>query len=470
MAEPWQTGEGELEVLEISAWGRDLSEASIPFVDIELRDSQPHSWTLTISDPFAEYHPERVGGEWEGVMTDAKDHLFVLRCRWSGELFEFVGVPTGIAHNRVTGDGQVSLDLTWSGTCLSWHLTEEAVTQETLRSTKTQTVTRDRVIRDALLPSGTAHSGIPTLPPLRLQHRQNFRPIDMIARYCERDGLAWSFEGEIMVFSPATLGSPDWVYGPDTCVSAETSDMASADLYSSVVVRRLVESGDIVGQPVTMTTFGNQYQITFSEPLNAVSWRQVGTPILGIWSDFTARDAEGNVVAARDPRGPLQHAEFLYGRPLNNVSSIQWTFGNQTADFSITEGFGQLIFTGTPVESDEDDEPIEFDTAFDMTVVHPELLAIVGPRKRELDLDETVSTQADAEQVAHHHLNRLLLNRAPRAITCPLNLGAKPRQTIRIDDPKLNRSQRGWMKIVRHRISPDPAQASTTIEATGWRT
>lgn len=465
----WQDNEGELEILELSANGRDLRDA-VPYLDLELNESGPHSWSLTIPDRWAHYHPEHVGGEWEGVLTDQHDHLLRVRARWAGQLLVFVGVPTSVAHQRVAEDGQFTLDLTWSGVCKSWHLSQEAITQQTLRSSRAGIVRQDRVIREAAQAVGITVQGLPSLPALRLQHRQNFRPMDLIQRYVERNGLGWRFDAEKMTFFRRTLGSPRWTYGPLTAVTSENSDMANPDLYSGVIVRRVVESGDLSGNPVVCTTYGDHYSWSFPEPVHNPVYRLKSTPTNGAVSDFLYRDAKGHLVGVREQRGTIPYAQHLYTAPLRNISSVSWTFGNVTPGSTLTEGYAEVYFSYTPADTQLDEVfPQEFETSFAEVVDSPELAAIVGVRRRELDVDEVTGTQADALRVGQLHLERLALNRSPRALSCPLNLGVLPGQTIRVVDPPLNRSQRGLVRRVRHRLSYDPKERGTVIEASGWR-
>jgi hypothetical protein len=458
-----------MEILHLSANGRDLRYA-VPVVDLELNDSAPATWTMTIPDPKAHYHPERVGGEWEGVLTDDPTHVFRLVCRWGGQTLRFLGIPTQAAHNRVTADGKITFDLTWSGICTSWKLSQEAVTQETLRSTRLATIRQEKVILEAAQAAGVTTRGVPRLPVLRLQHRQNFRPLDMIQQYCERHLLGWCFDEAVMEFRKLQIGSPRWTYGPNTWVESETSMMSNADLYSQVTVRRVVESGDIVGQPITSIEYGDHYSVTFPEPLSGVTYRPVGTPVQGIFSDFIFRDSRGNMVAVREARRGRSYAAFLYNQPLNNISSVSWTFGTPSKGLTLTKGFGQIVFTGRGADKGgSEDFPDEFETTFSVNVQHPSLVALIGVRPRELEVDEVTGTQADAERVGLNHLERLYLGRAPRALTCQPNLGVRPGQTIRVIDPKLNRVHRGLVRRVRHRITDDPAQWGTVIEATGWK-
>jgi hypothetical protein len=128
------------------------------------------------------------------------------------------------------------------------------------------------------------------------------------------------------------------------------------------------------------------------------------------------------------------------------------------------------VFTGRGADKGgSEDFPDEFETTFSVNVQHPSLVALIGVRPRELEVDEVTGTQADAERVGLNHLQRLYLGRAPRALTCQPNLGVRPGQTIRVIDPKLNRVHRGLVRRVRHRITDDPAQWGTVIEATGWK-
>lgn len=460
----WKCGVGELVINQITANGRELT--CVNSLTIELNDSAAHRWEISIRDDDGEFHPEKVGGAWEGEMTDASDKRFEFRGTWGGRPIRFLGVPISYGHRRAATGTQRRLDFVWSGICMSFPLFDEALTQGTLRSTKAGVVNQEQVIVEALAAKGVPGVGIPSLPPLRLLHRQNKQAGNLIQGILRRNGLGWRFEGENMVFYPLALSNPRFTYDATAAVETEDFQSQNADLVSSVTIRRVAESGDSVGNPFTATTFQGGYQFSFPEPSYGITFRPL-VETLGEFSDFIFRDADGNVVAVRNVKGGFW-APFLGSAPLNNISSVEFTFGAQPGVVA-AEGYGQIVFTGRVQDKPDSAFPDEFETTFSVTVTNTDLQAIVPGKTRELPVDEVTPDQATAEAQGAHFLNTMFLYHGRKANTVPLNFGLVPGDTVRENDPVLNRERVGFLRKVIHVISDDPGVRKTTYEASGWR-
>lgn len=464
----WKCGIGDLEIYKLKADGQDLPLHGQ--IDIELNDSGAHQWSWTIEDPTGEYHPEKVGGEWEGVMTDSAEKVFELGMRWGGKDFRFKGVATGYGHNRTAADRK--LTFTWSGICMSFNLFEDSVTLPTIRSTRARVVNMSEALVEALEAASVAWANLPTLGPLRLHHRQDDKPGNWMQRYLDRGlngrGWGWRFNGDGKIeFYPIQLGAARYRYDETAMVEAENFQSDNSELVGGVKVRRVVENADQAGNPVTCREFKGGYRLEFEQELYGLTWRPLGVPTLGVFSDFICRNAAGNVVSVGDIRGGVWPVNLI-NAPRMGIKSVEWTFGAQVGVLA-SEGFGQLIFTGRTRDKQDSEFPAEFETSFSVPVWNDDLIAKVGTKSKELPIDELVGSQADAENYGRAWLSRKLLYFGPKELTVPLNVGLIPGETIYERDPILNRARVGFLRQVRHRIVADPGERRSTYVASGWK-
>jgi len=465
----WQFGLSGL-VMDIRAGvdaGVELGEAPYK-LDVTHQQSAAATWSISIVDPTGEYHPYK-DGTFHNVLGKTKDHRIRATVQYGGRTFVYSGPATGFSHRRSASTAGWFKDAVWSGIDESRPLFRRAVTMPSVRSTR-HTITRAASVAEEIVAAAglSGPTGFVDYP-IRMFHRQNGRYGDFLMKLLEVKGQQWRMKGTAVQCYDSLAGHGRiYHYSADGVVPDESYDSQLADVITRVIVKRLVERDSEAGtDPEVATKFG-KYRKDFEQPLSHVQW-QILSQQLGTFSDFIFRDADGNVLAVRDTRGGVW-AQHLYGAPIINAVSVEYTFGAQVGVVGATEGYGEIIFTGTVGDKpDEEEFPDGFDESFTATVSDAELEELFGEILEELDINELIATQAEAISYGRGYLDKLKARLFPLVVTVPLNPDLVDGSRVRITDSVLGVTIDRVVISATHTFSEDPLQRRTTFTIGGYR-
>lgn len=465
----WQQGIGELDVnLSVDNAGTVTSLGEVPhLLQITLEESGPIKWQLSIIDPTGAYHPKRSGGTWAGLL-DARAFAsdgsyakkFLASITWGGVEFNLVGIPTSYGHTRSFRNAG-RFDFSWGGLDVSRKLFSPGVTLPTLRSSlQAGFYTTKSAIANLLDAQGLRYNlDAMEAALIRVQHRQDSRPGDLMQQLCDVLFTRWQVRGEtIHFYQPQYTGPPQWRYGGSNALLPEDSlDVQAPSTVNSVTARRAAES-KAQAPPVEHTTFGTS-TLPFNPPVDSLSWSKL-TQQNGLFSDFILKDSNGNVVAVRENRAQTWPTG-LVGAPAHNIASVTYTWG-AVPGFIGSGGYGKIRFEGKA--RDREDQGWVNDGILSVTKTVPASIHDFGPQHQELQANPLIADGGTLGRHAELFLREQAANQEPQSFRAELNLGLYPGQRVLIDDEVLGIQEVRYVRRVTHSISDDPAQRFTRFE------
>ena len=464
----WQTNDGELSVsiiVDVEGTLHDLT--GVPTVLQETQgENQPAKWQLSIQDDTGQYHPDRVGGAWEGVMNSEAfgtggSYRKILRfgANWEGYPYSLEGVPTNYGHSRSFSSGG-RFDFSWGGVDISRKLFLPGQTFPTLRTERgVQTWTTKKALADLL-----DRVGIPydlsrmEDAPIRLQHRQDGRPGDFMQQLCDVLYTKWCVQdGRLVFWQPAYVGPPHWDYPADALIPEDNLNVDAPEVWNKVTVRRAAESKS---RPIMELHNFGQYTQTFNPPLGYLTYRLLSGGENGVVSDLYLKNQAGLVIEVRESRNGGTLSPTL--TTLAPIASVTFTWGVKSV-ISGGDGWpGTIQFSGQEMDSAALAE--EYDPVFSITETNSASIDKYGEHAIELAPNPLLFSEAAMRRQAQYFLQENSGLLKPQTFRLPLNHGIRPGHRIRISDQRLNRSDIRYIRQRSHSWSDDPDQRFTRID------
>lgn len=466
--ESYLYGEGDLSISEIvyvNGTPHDLACAPAT-IEITMAENEPSQWAITIIDPTGYYHPKKVGGVWEGIMTDeAFDssgdviRYVEITASIAGQTLNFTGVPTRAGHSRSSSNAG-TFNFSWSGVDLTRKLFLPGKTSETIRTGAGVTWTTKTAIQDLLTPAGIdADLSQMDDAPIRVQHRQDGRPADWMQALCDVLLTRWRMEHRTLKFyQPAYTGAAQWIYPANSAIMEDSFSIESFDVVNKVIAKRAAESKSQTSAPVEVYNFG-QYTTTFNPPISYVTWR-ILVQGAGRFSDIAMYDASGGLIAVRLSTSAAFPSSAFTATSIE-VATIRFTWGQLAGGGVLTGSPGQIQFFGAENDPEElgANDPI-----YTVTRSNTASINAYGEHLQELPPNplifnsEILTRHADAYLVEHS------TQLAPQSFTVPLNLMIRPGQRIQVIDDRLGYSPVRYIVGCAHTISEDPRARRTSID------
>lgn len=463
----WKTGIGTLEP-SLSVWTPaetfDLGEAPT-VLQVTHSLSAPIQWQLTIMDYTGDYHPDKVGGPWEGVLTgeaydadDAFARKLIANINWGGAPYELVGIPTNFGSTRSFANPG-KMDLAWSGVDASARFFRRGQSAATLRTSRGgSTIYNTDAIEDVCGRLGMAvDTSKLRRELLRVQHRQDGRWGDFFQAALDLSAGEWGIEGETLHCFQANYAGPvQWDYDLQSLIQEDSLDVSAPEVKNVAVPRRANEGGKSTGQQIDVNTFG-EYSQTFSPPLDGVQWRFPATPN-GAFSDLIFRNAAGNVIAVRNVRGSGPWPSFLTNNgPITGATSVKFTWGAPYLNpDQLLGAAGSIEFYGATRDQEESADPVY--------TVRQKVQASIdkyGEQPQEFPPNPLFYDSASMYRWLVDWFTRNAFPKKPATYRAPLNHQMRPNHCVRIRDLILNRVDVRYVKVCTHSFSDFPEQRFT---------
>lgn len=498
---------------------------------VNMAESQPTTWTLSIIDPFGSTSPLNVPpSPWSELMNEKAWGLdpnavggigvtkyLNVNVKWGGKDWNFSGVPQSWSHTRDWENRYFSF--AWKGTDHSVKFNREAQTMQTVRSTGTAGGAKkaSAVLAEILTRYGVEHdlSNIAADDyVIPVMQRQSGNPMEWITQILGVRMHEWHMRnGKTFVsYYPNPEGPPNLIHDFEKMEMLEESyDGSNQAIITKVIVIRAVESGgnQTDGGAVDVFNFGDGYSASFSTPISNGYYNVIHANN-GFFCNFVWKKG-GVTIATREMiSGTIDNPTYSNSGYIIGADSVEFSWHVLPGGFIGVGAPGRIEFHGTPETDDIDSwgekqvvgggvpgDPAPWARVFSPDPVNSigfpggvplpvptETQKKYGIREIELTANPLIPTKTVAQVYADRYLMRVSRQARFATYRIPLNPDITPGMIIREIDKML---QIGYDQILdtyptsgnhkyrtrvitscTHSFSKDPAQRYTTLTGTDY--
>lgn len=466
----WQSNQGRPEItIQVERFGtvRDISSVAYE-LDIDLVESGPASWTLSIFDELGHYNPENADSPWFDWMTDepygatgATVRRILVTVVQGGMTFEFEGEPDGFGY--AVGEDQL-LRFQWKGKDRSRRLYRQNLTLPTQRSSLAGVVSSHSIL-DLVGQAGQVRLDLRSDDlPIPVMHLQESKPAEFLDDILALSVGRWQMKGDTLRTYQPELSSPQFTYDlAKQIVKSLQVDSSLPKLVNQKTMRRAREVGAGANEPIQATTFG-PLSSSFGRPLYGVGWKRLRENG-GRFSDFVFRNSGGNVIAVHDVRSGIPWPASLLGVRPDGAVSVEFVWGNISPDQLVLEGAGEIQFTGHSGDNPDSLFGSAWDDKFTVTVRVPDSVKRHGLEPETSDPSPLIANSQVARKKAERELYWAFAERKPVAMEVPLNILLEPGMTLRQKYSLIGRNVLIYVKQAGLRLRPVPGACRSVIQA-----
>lgn len=463
---------------------------------INMSESQPTTWALSIMDPFGNNSPLRnnlmdekpgsLPGPYYvpptppgGIPVPAPTwptpvKTLTVNVKWGGLAWSFSGIPQSWSHTRNWENRYFSF--CWKGTDHSVKLNRDNQTMRTVRRQSALSVMKE-ILNNYGVQYNLSNWNSSEDFVIPVMHRQSGNPMEWLTQILGVRMMEWRMEyGRVFTpyYPPSGASSPSFTHDFEKMEMLEESYEASAQaVINKVVVLRAVESSGFQAF-ADVFEFKAGYTVSFPTPIS-MGYYNVVYANEGIFCNFHWM-RNGEIIASREVLSGLapDGGGYTYGGAgsIIDCDSVEFEWHIAPRQGVITGSPGRIEFHGIQKVDDNSwgepqilgggsiNDPAPWTRAISQNINSQHKYGI---RQIELQANPLIPTSAVAQVYADRYIFRVSQQARFATYRLPLNLYIVPGCIIYEIDDMLGLSRRRIVTSATHNLSNDPGNRYTSF-------